>query len=479
MLGTRFRRLLVWFRRDLRLHDNEALFHAVAEAERVVPVFVLSDAILRRPDMGTRRVQFLCESLADLDANLRARGAGLVIRRGDAVETIVALVRESGAEAVYFQADTEPYGRERDLRAVTALASIGVSTQEFSGATVVPPDRVLSQAGSPYVVYTPYARAWQAEPIGEPLPAPARIASVTLPSLPLPAPADLGIKVVGASPRGGEDAGRERLATFIARGLAAYAEQRDFPGVDGTSRLSAHLTCGTVSAREVLWRVRLAAASCGPEMTASAIRFAGELAWRDFYTQILCHHPRVEKESFDTRYEALIWEDDPVLIDAWRLGRTGYPIVDAAMRQLCQEGWMHNRTRMIAASFLTKDLLVDWRIGERHFMQQLVDGDLASNNGGWQWAASTGTDAQPFFRVFNPVAQGRRFDPTGDYVRRYVPELRSIPDRFIHSPWEMPVVLQQDLGVVVAKDYAAPIVHHNERRLRAIATYRAARKRSR
>jgi deoxyribodipyrimidine photo-lyase len=286
--------------------------------------------------------------------------------------------------------------------------------------------------------------------------------------VPLPAAASLGVDTAVPLPPAGEAAARARLREFAQRRLTGYAEHRDFPGRAGTSGLSPYLKLGAVSIREVY------AATTG--RSTSARTFTSELAWRDFYQQLLFHHPNLERQAFRPEMRGLAWENDRRLFRAWQDGETGYPIVDAAMRQLRATGWMHNRARMIVASFLTKDLLIDWRWGERHFMRELIDGDLAANNGGWQWAASTGTDAQPWFRIFNPTLQGERFDPDGDYVRHWVPELAEVPARWIHCPWQLPAAEAGKIGVAPGRSYPERIVRHEDRRPMALAMYGVARR---
>lgn len=476
-----------WFRRDLRLHDNPALHTASIRSNgRVIPLFILDDAILHAPRTGAARIAFMIAALRDLDANLRARGSRLVIRRGRTLDVIRAMVQETGATGVAWNRDYTPFARRRDAQVEAALRDLNVETSIAEDAVVFSPDDVRTGDGRPYTVYTPYRRRWRAlteqrraemlRAIEPPLlrPAPEAVADQTVPDK-----ADLGIAVSQRIPPGGETHGAARLAAFVdlaaAHSIAGYAEGRDLLAEPATSRLSPYLRFGCVAPRQALRAaLRLLDIAGDDHRTVRSIEtWIGELAWRDFYYQILWHYPHVLRRSFKPQYDALAWENDPALFDAWKEGRTGYPIIDAAMRQLRQEAWMHNRARMIVASFLTKDLLIDWRWGERYFMQQLVDGDHAANNGGWQWSAGTGTDAQPYFRIFNPVSQGQKFDPKGLYVRRYLPELAQVPDRYIHAPWTMPRAEQQRCGVVVGRDYPAPIVDHAERRMRALALYRA------
>ena len=482
-----------WFRRDLRLRDNPALSGAAARSGgRVMPLFILDDAILRAPRTGAARVAFMIAALRDLDAGLRARGSRLVVRRGRPSDVLRDLVGATGTIGVSWNRDYTPFARQRDQHIEAMLRDLNVATFIAADAVIMEPDDVRTDDGRPYTVYTPYRRRWRAlverrrddvlRPYEPPVlqPVPDGVADLPIPDNP-----DLDVSVIQRIPAGGETTGAARLAAFLdphaTHGIAGYADGRNLLAEPATSRLSPYLRFGCVAPRSALRAALNLLDRAGEEqdaeraatLTRSIETWIGELAWRDFYYQILWHHPHVLRSAFKPQYDALEWENDPALFDAWKEGRTGYPVVDAAMRQLNREAWMHNRARMIVASFLTKDLLIDWRWGERYFMQQLVDGDHAANNGGWQWSAGTGTDAQPYFRIFNPVSQGQTFDPKGAYVRRYLPELEAVPDRYIHAPWTMPYAEQQRCGVIIGRDYPAPVVDHAERRARALALYRA------
>jgi deoxyribodipyrimidine photo-lyase len=456
---------LWWIRRDLRLHDTPALCAALEAAGRVLPVFVLDPALWERsPYVGDKRRAFLLGSLRALDEDLRARGSRLVLRRGDPVEVLARLVRESGAGAVFAQGDVSPYARRRDRRVAEALP-----LRRTGGLTVRPLDAVRKRDGGPYRVYSPYRRTWMSLslparedllPAPERIPTPEGVAGMAIPEAPaLPAS-------VPFPP--GEAAARRRLTRFTEGAITRYAEDRDRMDRDGTSRLSPYLRFGVLSPRAAMVA---ALEADGP----GAKTWRDELIWREFYLSVLYHFPQVRERSFRAAYRDVAWRDDPAAFTAWQEGRTGYPVVDAGMRQLRATGWMHNRARMIVAAFLAKDLLIHWRKGERHFMQHLVDGDPAANNGGWQWSAGTGTDAAPYFRVFNPVLQGEKHDPQGAYVRRWVPELAQVPTEHVHSPWEMSPEEQVNAGCIVGEDYPAPIVDHPQARERALATYRRAR----
>jgi deoxyribodipyrimidine photo-lyase len=463
MPRKKYDRLIVWFRRDLRVEDNLPLHQACLDSDQIIPVFVFDDGILARPDTGAARVIFILDALNVLDKNLQRIGGRLIVRRGPADTELVKACEEYGAQGVYFQEEYEPYGRERDRKAREALEPAGKMFSCFPGLTVVEPAKLLSQAGTPYTVFSPYKRVWFDRPLQSPVGKPSKIAvPQEIGSLKLPSADEIGYRTDQKFDCGGEDAALHLLQRFVKEGLAEYETKRDALSADGTSKLSRHLHFGTISVRKIVDTVR---GRPGSEP------FIAEIAWRDFYMQILYHFPYVEHGPFKRQFGSIAWDDDQKKFDAWCKGRTGYPVVDAAMRQLNQEAWMHNRARMIVASFLTKDLLINWQKGERYFMQKLVDGDLAANNGGWQWAAGTGTDAQPYFRIFNPEAQGEKFDPNGEYVRRYVPELTKIPNKVIHSPWKLSKKEQEFCGCVLGEDYPLPVVDHATQRIEAIKRY--------
>ena len=464
-------RILHWFRKDLRLDDNTALSEAVLDAAGdVVPFYASEPAVLGRDDMAATRVRFVLESLSDLGSRVERLGSRLALDHGDAADTVLRAVRAAKADAVYWNDEYEPALRTRDDAVERALTAAGMTVRRFHDRTLVPPDAVRTGAGTPYTVYTPYARSAAALGISLPHGSIAKLAAHPLPIRPLATLEQLGFATSQKPWRGGASAAQRRLDTFVSDALEGYGSQRDIPAQPGTSRLSADLKFGTLSPRTVVAAVQAAVAE-EPRLRADADKYIAELRWRDFYTQVLYHFPHCERGSFKREYDAMEWLGDPRHYEPWRAGQTGVPIVDAGMRELATTGYMHNRTRMVVASFLTKDLLLDWRQGERHFMTHLVDGDLASNNGGWQWAASTGTDAQPYFRIFNPVLQGRRYDPEGAYVRRWVPELARVPVPWIHNPWDAPPLELAAAGVVLGESYPAPLVDHATQRDRAIAMY--------
>ena len=462
-------RVVHWFRNDLRLHDNTALT-AAARGDELVALFVLDRGLLARAHVSPPRRRFLAECLASLAANLEHHGSRLIIRVGEPAAEIGRLLDETRAERLTFNRDYTPYARRRDAAVRAVAAARGVAVDEHKDRVIFEHDEVRTKTGGAFVVFTPFRNAWLERYRGGP-PMPQRAPALPPPvaglaGAPLPDAAALGAGDDRTEIQsGGEAAALRRLDTFLARAVRDYAAQRDRPDRDGTSRLSPHLRFGTVSVRRCIHKAfELAAAERAA--AAGATKWVDELVWREFYIALLAAHPRVLGGAFRSEFAAVAWNDDADAFAAWCAGRTGYPFVDAAMRQLVHSGWMHNRARMIVASFLTKDLLLDWRAGERFFMRHLIDGDPAANNGGWQWAASTGTDAQPYFRIFNPVLQGERFDPDGAYVRRWLPELRDVPKAFVHKPWQAPAP---------PADYPPPIVDHSERRIAAVARYEAAR----
>ncbi len=445
------RAVVLLFNRDLRVHDHPALSAAARGAEHVVPAFVWDEALLSSGFAVPNRLRFLVDSLTDLDRALRARGAGLVTRRGDVVRETIALAREAGAEAVFTGDDVSAYARARRERLARACAEQRIELRTFPGVTVVPPgDLAPAGGGDHFRVFTPFWRRWREEPLREVHGAPRKLS--------LPPGVDPGTHprlgeltrgdVSPDLPRGGEEAGRRRLAAWIRSGLARYGERHDDLAGDATSRLSPYLRFGCVSPREVVERVR---------DRPGAEPFVRQLCWRDFYQHVSAANPDLPRADY--RDSGRRWRSDADALAAWKEGRTGYPLVDAGMRQLRLEGWMHNRARLVTGSFLTKDLGIDWREGAAHFWELLVDGEIANNAGNWQWVAGTGSDTRPN-RVLNPTRQALRFDPRGEYVRRYVPELAGVEGSAVHEPWKLDV------------SYPQPIVDHAQ----AAARFRGRRK---
>lgn len=431
------RTVLLWFRRDLRLGDHPALHAALAAGDDVLPVYVLDPRLLATGGVRTERLLGSLSELADA-----TRGA-LVVRHGDPAEAITRLAAEVGAEEVHVTAETTPYGRRRDAAVAERLAADGRRLVATGSPYAVTPGEILTRAGTPYQVFTPYSRVWRehgwSAPAGLPEGLPWRRPAAEVEAL-------------------------ERWHRFLDEDLEGYAEGRDRPDLDSTSRMSVHLKYGEIHPRTML-------ADLARRTGAGAQRFLNELCWRDFYADLLWHRPGSAWLDLRDDLASMAYDSGPDvdrLVDAWRAGRTGYPLVDAGMRQLLAEGWMHNRVRMVAASFLVKDLHVWWPVGARHFLDHLLDGDLASNNHGWQWVAGTGSDAAPYFRVFHPVTQAKRFDPGGDYVRRWVPELRHLAGSSAHEPWK------SDHGH--DHGYPRPIVDHDEERRDALDRYQQARR---
>lgn len=461
-----------WIRRDLRLTDNQALHAALAQADRVIPVFILDSNLLASPYVSTKRLAFLLGSLRQLAAEINRRGGRLIFRQGQPQEQLAALLAESQATAILAEEDFSPYARRRDAAIARQLP-----LRLVGGLTVHPPAAISKADGSPYTVFTPFSKAWKALPLpslNTVIPAPSRIptppefASDLLPTEPA---------LPQASPfPPGEAEAQRRLQRFIQQTIADYADTRNQLDLEGTSQLSPYLRFGLLSARQAAAQaVEAMAQAANAQARQGAETWLNELIWREFYVSILGHFPQVRGSSFRPEYDRIPWDNDETTFAAWTEGRTGYPVVDAAMRQLVTSGWMHNRARMIVASFLVKDLLIDWRWGERWFMQHLVDGDPAANNGGWQWTAGVGTDAAPYFRVFNPVLQSQKFDPHGAYIRRWLPELADVPDRYIHTPWEMPVQVQREAGCLIGQDYPQPIIDHLWAKDRILAAYAQAK----
>ncbi len=447
-----------------------------ARGGAVVPLFVLDPYFFapERAQALPHRIEFLLESLVSLSKNLAELGSRLVVVQGKSTELVPALAERLGADRVLAQGWVEPFARERDARIGRELGDRFVL---FEGETLVPKGTVRTGGGTPFSVFTPFAKALR-RALGRPLPvaAPKRLPPVPealpLVEVPLPTLASLGIPGNPRVVRGGERNARARLARFVAGGGARYDAERDRMDLEGTSRLSADLKFGTLSVRTV-WDAVCRAKEDGRMGEEPAEKFLNELCWREFSHHTLWDRPHVLTEPFRADFIGFPWRKDAAGWRAWVEGKTGYPVVDASARQLLGEGWVHNRARMISASFLTKHLGISYAEGEAHYLRWLVDGDWAQNNAGWQWSAGSGCDAQPYFRVFNPVAQGQRFDPTGAYVRAWVPELARLPDAHIHAPWLAPADVLERAGVRLGRDYPLPIVDHATARARFLETAKA------
>ncbi len=455
-----------WFRRDLRLNDNTALNAAIAAHREVLPVYVVSAWNEQHRWTGAPRQQFLVECLHSLHETLLQGGSRLIIRQGNAVSELIKLVKETGAKAVYTARDPDPFGQAVERELETALERVGAAFYPCKDHALHERDEVLTGSGSAFRVFTPYSRAWAK--LSKPK-AGAHVTSLQTPatvdSLPLPTLATWRIQPEDVQlPAAGEAAAQERLRKFIAGGFLKYAGTRDLPAEEGTSRISQDLRFGLLSIRSVHGALEAAARGANTEQARSAQVFINELCWREFYFQVLWNKPEVLELEYSPAYRGLPWSTDNAAFERWCFGQTGFPIVDAGMRQLLHTGFMHNRVRMIVAMFLTKDLHLDWRMGERWFMQRLVDGEIASNNGGWQWSAGTGTDAAPYFRIQNPWTQSMRFDAEGKYIKKWVPELAKVPAALLHKA--------PAPGLRLVPDYPLPMVDHGRERDIALATYK-------
>jgi len=475
---------ILWFRRDLRVADNPALAAALARGGPVICTYILEDddAGTWRPGGASR--WWLAGALASLDQALAKRGNRLVLRRGRAEEQLTRLILETGAESIFWNRRYEPWAIKRDERIKSAIKARGLAAESFNASLLQEPWTLKTQKEQPYRVFTPFRRALYAhgEP-DRPARAPAKIpAPSTFPAGDNLADWDLtphrpdwagGLR---ASWTPGEAGAHRNLDEFIDSALFAYRNGRDRPGIAGTSRLSPHLHFGEIGPRQI-WHAATtrSIAETGSPTAPGVETFLSEIAWREFAHHLLYHFPTLPETPLRPEFVAFPWRDDPAGQDAWQRGMTGYPIVDAGMRELWTTGWMHNRVRMIAASFLIKDLLLPWRAGEDWFWDTLVDADLANNAASWQWVAGCGADAAPYFRVFNPTLQGEKFDPDGSYVRTWVPEIAKLPDKLIHTPWKASPLELADCGIALGRDYPMPILDHGGARQRALDAYRSIR----
>ncbi len=465
----------IWFRRDLRLNDHPALAAGIAEYEQLVPLFVLDPALLCGRFASAARTRFMLGCLEALDAELRARGSQLVVRRGRPEQVLLELAREVELDAVLLSSEVSPYARARDQRVTAALRPGGVRCQPYPGNYIVDVTELHTHSGGAFRVFSPFFRAWQTvprRPVCEVPPSlpplPDGVGSVDLPRT----VKDVGVVDHGEVPEPvvspGEPAARVAAARWFADGISGYADRQNGVARLGTSQLSPYLRWGCLSPLDL----EEAAARRGGRGARAWIR---QLCWRDFYAHVLWNWPENTRLEFQPRRRGLQWERSQRNLAAWQYGQTGYPIVDASMRQLANTGWIHNRARLIVGSFLTKDLHLDWRDGELWFERLLLDGEPTQNNGNWQWIASVGTDPAPAYRrMYNPTLQAKRFDPDGTYIRRWVPELRQVSDEKLFEPWTMSEEEQRVAGCVIGRDYPEPIVDHKEERRRALARYRAA-----
>ncbi|MDR9805177.1 cryptochrome/photolyase family protein [Rhizobium hidalgonense] len=467
--------VILWFRKDLRLDDNHALAAADLSGRPIIPLYIKEPAA-HSGALGAAQAWWLHHSLEALDGSLRKRQGRLVLASGEALDVLGALISESGAEAVFWNRCYDPSGTAIDIRIKHELQKQAIEARSFGGQLLHEPSRLMTGGGTPYRVYTPFWRAL--EGAGEPerpveAPAKLRLAAQLPKSERLESWKLLPTKPDWARDFGdlwtpGEQGAREKLRSFVEDGLDGYKENRDYPAKQATSLLSPHLALGEISPARI-WDATRGLSKRMP--AADILHFRKEIAWREFSYHLLFHFPRLASDNWNARFDGFKWRNDDDDFAAWRRGMTGYPIVDAGMRQLWRHGWMHNRVRMIVASFLIKDLMVDWRRGEAWFRDTLVDADPANNAASWQWVAGSGADASPFFRIFNPVLQGQTFDPRGDYVRTYLPELRELAANYIHRPFEAPESVLDSAGIILGQTYPRPIVDHASARNRALAAY--------
>jgi deoxyribodipyrimidine photo-lyase len=477
---------LLWFRRDCRIDDHAALYHALRQSHKVICAFIFDKTILQHLPPDDRRVQFLYASIMELQQEIERLGGSLIVRYGHA-ETEIPLIAEShGCEAVFANHDYEPAAILRDRQVAESLAKQSIQFCSYKDQVIFEQSEVLSQAGTPFSVFTPYKNAWLKKLAAEggdfyvkPYPVHAYLSRFHHGhSTPLPDLAAMGFdqpEQPSVAIKPGMSGARELFDDFLQR-IQRYDVARDFPAIKGPSYLSVHLRFGTISIREL---VRTASTLTRLETNRGAEIWLSELIWRDFYFMILHHHPHVVERAFKPDYDAIQWENDSQAetnFQAWCSGNTGYPLVDAAMRQLNQSGYMHNRLRMVTACFLIKDLGIDWRRGEAYFAEKLIDFDLSANNGGWQWAASSGCDAQPYFRIFNPVTQSEKFDPDGKFIRRYLPQLAQLDARHIHAPWKAAPILLEQAGIRLGINYPQPIVDHDQARQQTLTRYAVVKK---
>jgi deoxyribodipyrimidine photo-lyase len=461
------KRVLHWFRRDLRVRDNTALYHACSEADETIPVYILSTWNRNHTWTGPNRQEFLCGCLRSLSKNLETLGGRLILRAGHPVQELEKLVQETHAEAIFLNRGTDPYSLEIQQQLEAVCKKLRTRICSYKDVTIFEPHEVLAKDGRPFRIFTPYAKAWHQLEKPAPLPKIRKLYTrPNIPTLPVPTLDYWGLTSEAKIIEPGEKAARKRLTDFFNGPVSAYRNKRNFPGECATSRLSQDLRFGTLSPREVFFRCVEASGEASATVRQSIASYVNELIWREFYMQILAHFPRVLNSDLSDAFPGLAWDDNESAFRCWCEGSTGFPIVDAGMRELNATGFMHNRVRMIAAMFLTKDLHIHWREGEQYFLQKLVDGDVAANNGGWRWSAGTGADAAPYFRIQNPWTQAKSYDPYGRYIKAWITELRDVdPVRLMNPPNER-----------FARDYPAPIVDHARERQETLERFRRVRR---
>ncbi|MEX1140577.1 MAG: deoxyribodipyrimidine photo-lyase [Bacteroidota bacterium] len=454
--------IIVWFRRDLRVNDHAALFHASRTGAPVIPLFVFDTPRIARIPSDGAVFDFQAECLSALGAGIASLGGSLVLRRGDVLAVHEELIRSVQPAALYVNRDYAPAERDLEQAVISLHRSFGIEVVMFKDHVLHEPEEILNNSGNPYVVFTPFANAWKKLPVMVPFGKPRPFSTPSLDQGRILSSQDLGRPRTISNPalRGGEGNAKSAWRKFLANGLPAYKTGRDVPARKGTSRMSAYLRFGAISARTMLESLRPILRDGKHPGLPSASKFVDELIWREFYQSVLYHSPRLAYDSYRREFEDFPWKQDSRELQAWKEGKTGFPLVDAGMRELNRTGWMHNRARMVVASFLTKDLHHHWREGAQYFEEKLLDIETASNSGGWQWSAGAGVDPKPL-RIFNPTLQAQRFDPDGKYIRANIQELAKVPDRFIHTPHLMPPGLQSEIGCIIGKNYPFPIVDHS------------------
>lgn len=465
--------IIVWFRSDLRLNDNPALEAALLQGKTIIPLYILEDEDW---PLGGASRWWLHHSLVSLERSIAQRGGKLILRRGSTSQILKEVIKESGAQSIYWNRRYTPWGIATDTQLKNTLKEAGVEGRSFNSHLLWEPWTIKTKQGLPYQVFTPFWKACQTSLSPDlPIPAPDHIPCVSLPSDSLPSWSLLpthpdwssGLKETWHP---GEEGALDRLDHFLEMVLERYHESRDYPNCEGTSQLSPHLRWGEISPRLIWHRVHSLMAHDSKTHEGGAC-FLKELGWREFSYHLLYHFPSLPHKPLKSSFQAMPWVDEPDFLKAWQRGHTGYPIIDAGMRQLWHTGWMHNRVRMLVASFLIKDLFISWQEGEEWFWDTLVDADLANNSASWQWVAGCGADAAPFFRIFNPVLQGEKFDPKGEYVRQWVPELAKLPSNLIHKPWQGNKEHLASWGVVLGQTYPMPIIDHDRARKRALGVF--------
>lgn len=470
--------VIVWFRQDLRLADNPALTAACESGQPVIPVYILDDESAGDWKPGGASRWWLHHSLSSLDADLKALESRLILLRGDALNALLDLVAETGASAVCWNRCYEPLIRDRDTEIKAALCEASVDAQSFNGSLLAEPWTIQNKQGEPFKVFSPFWRALQAQlDLDDPCPRPSRLtAPAQWPESEMLAAWKLLPEkpdwAEGFAPiwSPGEAGAKDRLETFFENGARHYADGRNRPDKPYTSGLSPHLHFGEISPRQIWFATEHVRADIGEK---NADKFLSEVGWREFSFNLLYHFPHFPEQNYQEKFDAFPWLDNQKALRAWQTGQTGYPIVDAGMRELWTTGWMHNRVRMIVASFLIKHLMIDWREGEKWFWDTLVDADLANNSASWQWVAGSGADAAPYFRIFNPITQGEKFDPDGEYVRKWVPEIARLPDKYLNCPWEAGPLILREAGVELGETYPEPIVDHKAARDRALSAFKS------